>query len=196
MTLPAPLRGRPLLGFAELLTAMLEHGNFIVCPTFMARREALSAAGGFDPDRFGTAADAGMWLRLAETGPIGLVDRPLMRYRVGEQQSTFRIETLRTSPADHFRAIDHFLSRPGAAGVVPPRLRARHETARLVDEARCLANMLRLGKLDEARPLSRKIWSSGALRAHFRTVRGARYFLRRAAQSLLIEAGLGRFLSR
>ncbi len=190
-SLPPPLRGDRLLAFGETLKAFLEYGNFLLCPSFMARRSVLSRAGSFQPEMFGTAADAGMWFRILEHAPVGVIDRPLMRYRVGENQSTWRIERLRVAPADHFKVMDHFLARPSAAGAVPEGLLERHETGRIVDETRCLRNLIARGRLDEAREMSRRIYSRGTARKHLRSLRRVRYLGKKFFYSLVLEAGLG-----
>ncbi len=192
MHLPEPLRGKELFSFPEMIRAFLEHGNFLLCPSFMGRRSVLGQTGGFDPERFGTAADAGMWLRILERAPVGVIDRPLMRYRVGKSQSTFAIEHLRVGPADHFRVMDHFLAHPLAGGAVSPRLLRDYETSRLVDEARCLRNRIARGELREARRLSRRIYTPGEAGKYLCSWRRIRYLGKRLFYSLLLEAGLGK----
>lgn len=196
MSLPAPLRGDRLFAFGETLAAILEHGNFLVCPTFMGRRSVLARAGRFREDRFGTAADAGMWFQILENARIGVIDRPLMRYRVGENQSTYRIERLRVESADHFKVMDHFLAHPMAAGAVSRRLLEGYETGRIVDETRCLRNLIVHGRLQDARELSRRIYFHGAARKYLRSRRRIRYLGKRIFYSLLLETGLGKAAGR
>ncbi|MDA8121376.1 MAG: hypothetical protein M0Z38_02270, partial [Deltaproteobacteria bacterium] len=171
-------------------------GNFIICPTFMARASVLAKAGPFRPERYGTASDAGMWFRILEHAPIGLIDRPLMRYRRGVHQGTFSIEAARTAPADHFRVIDEFLSSPAAAGAVPPDLAQRHETAKLVDETRRLRTLVALGRVGEARDLSRRIYTLEAARKYLYNGRRMRYLAKRLFYSFLLETGLGKFTGK
>lgn len=189
--LPEAFRGGGVFRFTEVLRGMLRCGNFIICPTFMARASALAKAGPFRPERYGTASDAGMWFQLLEHGPIGLIDRPLMRYRVGPHQGTHSIESARTAPADHFRVIDDFLASPSAAGAVPPELAERHETAKLVDEARRLRALVLLGRTGEARELSRRIYTLEAARKYLYNGRRMRYLAKRLLFSVVLETGLG-----
>jgi glycosyltransferase involved in cell wall biosynthesis len=196
MVLPEPLRGGKILSFAETLRAMIEYGNFLVCPTFMARRSVLELAGRFSSVIFGTAFDTGMWFQILEHAPIGVIDRPLMRYRVHDRMGTVVIERMRTRLADHFRAMDHFLKSPLADSAFTPELTEKYETAKLVDETRCLKNMILLGKIREARDLSRRIYKPGVAREYFRTRRRARYYLKRVYYSLLLETGFWKLISR
>jgi len=55
--------------------------DFIPSPTPLVRREVLERVGGFD-ESIWIANDWDMWLRIASKYPVGLVDRPLARYRV------------------------------------------------------------------------------------------------------------------
>lgn len=67
-------------------------GNFIHPPTVMFRREALRQAGLFDPEfRIGCEWE---WLvRVARAGPVGYIDRPLLRYRRSPTQVTHHPQT-------------------------------------------------------------------------------------------------------
>lgn len=196
MAAPSPLRGIEVFAFADALRAMIEHGNFLVCPTFMARNEVLRRTAGFEPERFGSAADTGMWLGILTLAPVGIVDRPLMRYRVGKQQGTYSIENLRVARADHFRAIDHFLAHPLAAGAVPPTLLRKHETGKIVDEMRCLRNLIARGRIEEALAMSRRIYTLNVAREYLRGGRRLRYLAKRVFYSLMLEAGLGRITGK
>jgi glycosyltransferase involved in cell wall biosynthesis len=189
--LPEPFRGGKTISFETLLRGMIVHANFLICPTFMGRGSVLDSCEGFRPDRFGSAADAGMWFAIAEHASIGVVDRPLIRYRIHGQQGTVLAYRLRTRPSDQISVLDHYLDSPRGRGVVTPELRRRHETSRLVDETRCLRNMIALGELREARDLSRRIYHPGAARSYLGSGRGLRYLGKRFLYSLLLESGLG-----
>ena len=51
--------------------------NFVATPCVMARREAVLAAGGFDPS-LPVAEDQDLWIRLALAGEVGFVDAELV----------------------------------------------------------------------------------------------------------------------
>lgn len=196
LALPEPFRNDKVIPFENLLRGMILHGNFLVCPTFMSRSVVLGKPLRFQPDRFGSAADAGMWFAISECAPIGVIDRPLIRYRIHSQQGTVLACRLRTRPADQFSVLDHYLASPRGRGAVTPELLRRHETARLVDETRCLRNMIALGEIREAKCLSRKIYRPGMARSHLVSGRGIRYLGKRFLYSLLLECGLGRLAGK
>jgi hypothetical protein len=60
---------------------LLEGNSGISHPTAMLRREAMVAAGGYDPETF-PAEDLDLWLRLAEVGKLANLPDALVRYRV------------------------------------------------------------------------------------------------------------------
>jgi glycosyltransferase involved in cell wall biosynthesis len=191
LALPEPFRDGKVISFETLLRGMILHFNFLVCPTFMGRSSILGKGLRFQPDRFGSASDAGMWFAIAEHAPIGVIDRPLIRYRIHGQQGTVLAYHLRTRTSDQISVVDHFIDTPRGRGVITPELLRRHETSRLVDETRCLRNMIALGELREAKDLSRRIYHPGAFRSYLRSGRGLRYMGKRFFYSLLLESGLG-----
>ena len=67
--------------------AQLALGNFVHPPTVMFRREAIDLAGMFDPD-IKIVCDWEWFVRVARIGPIGFIDRPLLRYRRSPTQSS------------------------------------------------------------------------------------------------------------
>lgn len=67
-------------------------GNFIHPPTVMIRREALEKAGRFDT-QFRIGCEWEWLVRVARAGPVGYIDRPLLRYRRSPTQVTHNPQT-------------------------------------------------------------------------------------------------------
>ena len=84
--LPDGCHGTGCYSFPELFRAVLGNGGsriFLVTPSVMVRRTIYSELGTFDTSgRFASAADYEMWFRIGMRRPIGVIDRPLMRYRI------------------------------------------------------------------------------------------------------------------
>lgn len=57
-------------------------------------RWVFDIVGGFDP-RFSTSADWHLWLRAARHGPVGLVDEPLLRYRIHDSNMHTNVDAER-----------------------------------------------------------------------------------------------------
>jgi hypothetical protein len=59
---------------------------------------------------FGSSADLDMWLRIAQSHPVGILPIPLMRYRISESQWSAKVR-LQTDRADFFRVIDYYIKQ-------------------------------------------------------------------------------------
>lgn len=68
--------GVPVATGREAWRALLAE-NFVATPCVMARRDAILAAGGFDPG-LPVAEDQDLWIRLALAGEVGFVDAVLV----------------------------------------------------------------------------------------------------------------------
>lgn len=83
-SVPGPVRVRTMRGRVYQELAL---GNFIHPPTVMFRRRALEAAGMFDQN-VRIVCEWEWFVRVARQGPIGYLDRPLLRYRRSPSQIT------------------------------------------------------------------------------------------------------------
>ncbi|HEY6871433.1 MAG TPA: glycosyltransferase [Geobacteraceae bacterium] len=92
--LPTGVTAAALYGFPGVFRAVLGNGGdriFLVTPSVMVRRRLYAELGPFDTSgRFGSAGDYEMWLRIAARHPVSVIPRPLMRYRVHEEQGSER----------------------------------------------------------------------------------------------------------
>jgi GT2 family glycosyltransferase len=107
--------GRPALRFGEETPFAVERQSeeilqrcFLICPAM--RRESLIAVGGYD-EELRTAEDWDCCIRLIQAGAgAGLVDEPLLEYRLGTASLTSRRkQTLR----DRVRVLEKAASAPG-----------------------------------------------------------------------------------
>lgn len=107
---------------------------FVICPAM--RRERLLEIGGYD-EKLRTAEDWDVCIRLILTGSAaGLVDEPLLEYRLGpESLTSSRVETLRE------RA--YMLGKAAAMPGISPTLRAKAENAAARQQGRALEEAAR-----------------------------------------------------
>ena len=88
--------------------------SFISTQTLIVRRDILQDVGGFDED-LRALVDWDLMLRVAQRGPVALVDEPLVRQRFSDNSITHdplrRVEARRHLVAKHADLIDRF---PGA----------------------------------------------------------------------------------
>jgi glycosyltransferase involved in cell wall biosynthesis len=114
LVLPAEVRGERPLGYADVLNALLRHKNaFLRCPTALVRASTYAAVGVYRPDEFKNTSDVEMWLRIARSYSIGILEEHLLLYRRGHGSSSERYHRLRTDPERFFRILDLELERGG-----------------------------------------------------------------------------------
>lgn len=125
LSLPPELRcGRPL-GYATVVNALLAHKNaFLRCPTALVRASVYRELGGYRDEEFKNTSDLEMWLRIARTRPLGVLDEHLLLYRRGHGSSSERYHGARTDPDRFFTIMDLELRGPAASVARPDALRA------------------------------------------------------------------------
>lgn len=89
-------------------------GNFVHPPTVLFRRSVLETAGWFD-ESIAIMCEWDWLVRVARVGPIGHIDRPLLRYRITPGQVSFSAG----APLDSVHVAERILARD-------PGLRERH----------------------------------------------------------------------
>ena len=95
-------------------------GNFIHPPTVMFRREALELAGNFDPS-IRIACEWEWLVRVAQAGPVGYIDLPLLRYR----RSASQISSSTAMNLDSLRVAKAMQRRYARLRVLDPRVARR-----------------------------------------------------------------------
>jgi glycosyltransferase involved in cell wall biosynthesis len=191
--LPEEIKDREEFDFPDLLNAVLEHGNFLTVPTMMARRESLDKAGSFDL-QFCTAADIDLWLRLSRLGTVGIIDEPLHKYRISENQGSSQLFKLRTYRAHFLQVMDHYLSIPKFRQLVTAQAFRSYEMYGITDDVIRAANMFLLGNVADARLLMKSALSRPEFKEGLRKKNFARQFFLSLAVFLAIQLGLRKLL--
>jgi glycosyltransferase involved in cell wall biosynthesis len=151
LELPPALARVESFDTALLAESLLRYKNtFLRTPSVMFRRAAFDAAGGFDQERFGIAADLDMWARLSVGSRIGIVHEYLMGYRHYTAQWSRQYERMRTEPEMYFAVMDRHLSRPGIRSLVSAEALTCYRVWRVQDEAERAANAYVLGDRQKA----------------------------------------------
>lgn len=97
----------------ELLNLVYKYGNFITCPSVLFRTEVLR--GGirrFRSELFDSSSDLDVWIRVAEMGGMGIINKTLISYRLSEASFSYSRAAKRTEDADMFLVLDHYLHDP------------------------------------------------------------------------------------
>lgn len=175
---PASLAtGGPLHDFSAVFKAVLEHSNFLICPSVMAlTRVYQNDIKAWRGELFGSSADLDVWFRMLQQGPIGILPRRLMRYRISRGQFSANVR-LDTSRSAFFKVIDHYLARSEVQKLLTADDRVNYERLERRDRVMRAANAMVANQPDLARKLCPDIFTLKALRAALQTRRGLAVFL-------------------
>jgi glycosyltransferase involved in cell wall biosynthesis len=154
MTLPDEFVEREWLTYDDVFPFIMRHKNVLFCcPTFMVRREVLDEVGLFDPEKYDIAADLDLWIRIVRRFPIGILNKRLMRYRVGKAQWSSRYKRLRTEPELYFAVMDHYLRADDWLRKLSPSDLVEYAFHRCDDETFRAANLVLRGDITAASEL-------------------------------------------
>jgi len=158
LELPPEVRGgRPLDYRAVLNTMLSRKGTFLPCPTAIVRAHVYRELGGYRDDTPPNATDLEMWLRIARSYPIGVLEDQLLLYRRGHGSSSERYQRLRTGQERFFEVVDLELDAEGGRAVAAPDALAAFEAHRAVDKVLRAVNHYILGAREDALSLLREV---------------------------------------
>lgn len=164
--------------FKNLLKIILLRRNFLVCPSVMVRTETYkNVIRQWGSSLFNSASDVDTWLRIASSAPIAVMNEPLMQYRISQLQYSDRIRK-RTTKADFFLVMDHYLSRPEVVKILSKEDFRHYGWLLRQENVACAYNLLANGESLEAKNLLKGLicWDSlnGAIstRLGFKTLAG------------------------
>jgi GT2 family glycosyltransferase len=150
-TSPEELNRRLTLDFATLLNLTLAHHNFLMPSSVMLQRSVIEKVGNFDEQHFFTSADLEMWMRIAQHGyEIGYINQPLLKYRISQRQFGGQYQKVRTTVADFFIVLDHFLVQPAVQTLAKAESVEIYELQRAADRVLCAMNLLTQSRINEA----------------------------------------------
>jgi len=140
--LPPKISGDTPYTYQELLPVVLEYGDFFLSPSAMIKGEVYKKLAPFRYDLFGSASDLDMWLRIARTGPVIIIDEKLLKYRISKTQGSFMLKS-RTEEADGFRVLDYHTAENGTKCNRSSNTLGRYELRRMEDQIFCSLNYLK-----------------------------------------------------
>ena len=149
--LPQELKGKEIFHYAEFLNYTLKYSTFVVVPTMMSKREIIDRVGVFNWEKYATASDIDLYLRMAKVGPIGVIDEPLHKYCISNQQGSAQIFYQRTFLAHFFNVLDDYILRPEVLEIIQKDSLSLYRMRRAADQIRCAMNMLVQDRVAEAK---------------------------------------------
>jgi len=184
LVLPKEIRDAEILRYEDVLNGFLRYQNsFIRGQSSLIRKEVYETVGLFD-GTYSLRADLDMWLRIASRYPIAVLDKYLVWYRYGHENSSKRYDRLRTDPEIFFSIMDRLLASEDRALAEPDALTA-YEGHRAADHLILAVNEYILG-------------NRAAMRTQLRQVRARRLLATSRIQRgrLLVLLGALRILVR
>jgi hypothetical protein len=144
--LPPMLAGKDSFTSEDIMRALLRRKcTFLVCPSFMVRREVFDAVGPFRPEQYDIGTDLEMWLRVVRHSPIAIIDERLIRYRRGPHQWSSRYLDGRTEREAYFRVMDEYLDMDGWREKLSSADLVEHRFHDIDDATFRAANLVRKG---------------------------------------------------
>jgi len=167
----------PLHTFQSVFKAILQHSNFLICPSVMARTEVYCQdIQTWRGELFGSSADLDVWLRMLLRHPCGILAESLMRYRFSDVQFSSKVR-LQTGRSDFFRVVDHYLEQPGIQSMLSDQDRENYVALDRRDRVMRGVNLFLKDRPKEVHDLLYDLYSGDALRSAFRNRRGLLTFL-------------------
>ncbi|MEP6506687.1 MAG: glycosyltransferase [Gemmatimonadales bacterium] len=163
------LSGRSNIDCAALTTIMLSGRNDLLSSAAaMVRRDICAAAGGFDEQSLGSRAVDALWLAIVRSGPIGLIQEPLLTHWRDLKEDLRRRTVLRTSRDPFFRMMDYHLSQPKVREGIAGAALLMYRVDEAQDETGRAANALLLGDTIKARAIMQSSVVKSLLRTKLR----------------------------
>jgi glycosyltransferase involved in cell wall biosynthesis len=123
LSLPQDVRGERPLDYPAVLNTLLKYKNrFLVCPSAMVRASVHEHVGTYRQARYRNTSDLEMWLRIARSHPIAVLESHLMKYRHFHGNSSQRYHRLRTTPENYFVILDEYLASGDKVFATPAAL--------------------------------------------------------------------------
>lgn len=100
-----------LYDFPEVLKAVMQYSNFLVCPTAMLRTKIyLEEIKTWRGDLFNTSCDLDVWFRVLQKHAIGILPERLINYRISQTQDSSRLRA-RVKQSDMFLVMEYYLAQ-------------------------------------------------------------------------------------
>ena len=98
--------------FEKLFSLILEHDNFLITPSVMARVDFYkNNIKSWNGEKFNTSADLDVWLRFSEIQDIGIITKKLMSYRLSKSSYSYRNKFTRVTSRDMFLVLDFYIEK-------------------------------------------------------------------------------------
>ena len=158
--------------FPEVFKAILEHSNFLICPSAMALTSVYqNEVKCWRGELFGSSADLDVWLRILLRGPVGVLPQATMRYRISQSQGSANVR-LDIGRAAFFSVVDYYLAQPEVRSLLTVDDLMNYQRLENRDRVMRAVNALLQDQPGRAAILCPEVFSRCTMKAAWQTRRG------------------------
>jgi glycosyltransferase involved in cell wall biosynthesis len=96
----------------QFIDLIFDNGNFLITPSFVFRTQSfINNPYIFKYKKYRTASDLHLWLQILEKEKIGIINKPLINYRLSKYGYTLRSSRLRIKDSDFFLVLQNILKK-------------------------------------------------------------------------------------
>lgn len=141
--------------FDEIFACVLKYGNtFLFCPSVMVRRSVYEKVGTWEYEKYGTASDLGLWLKILQKYNISIIDFQLMSYRKSAMQIISNSMKIRTDRGPYLTVTDYYLDK-----IKGHKYEKYYNLHKIIDLAFRSLNLAADRQLDESNDLIKEVFS-------------------------------------
>ena len=162
--------------FSTIFKSVLQYSNFLICPSAMVRTEIYQKEiQSWRGCEFGTSSDLDVWFRILQHHNIGVLNEPLIRYRISRNQHSALLRS-RIIRSDLFLVLDRYINQSEVQAFLSSEDKLNFTRLERTDRLVRAANFYLLGRENEARLLCADIFSVDAFQAALHDRRGLATF--------------------
>lgn len=142
----------------ELFKVVLNRRNYLFCPSAMIRTNICTDhLKQWRGALFKSSADLDVWLRIAEGYQLGLINQPLLHYRLSPEQYSSQYNTGRTDRADMFKALDFWMNNESIRKSLSRADWRNYNGLVAQDDLVCAANAWNQNDVEQAKMITSRI---------------------------------------
>lgn len=162
----------------DLVKAVLKENNFFFCPSAMIRTKVCTEVlKEWRGNMFGPGADLDVWFRISEAGSLGLINEPLLQYRVTTSHFSHGYNKQNTKRADLFAILDHWMNKERVAVCLDEGDQSRYQTWLMWDDVSRARNALNKKEVRLARELFADVHFLSILKGSIGSLRGFKFLM-------------------
>ncbi len=146
-----------MLDQPSLIDALAVHHHFFSTSGVMLRRDAWRKAGKFD-SHFGQALDTEFWIRISGIGPVGILNEPLVNYRISDTQDTAAWKKIyKYDYIPFLQVMNHYIFEKDLQKQLKNESLGHVKALKYSEDIRIALNWINSGNIEKAKEVTREI---------------------------------------